>query len=157
MYVRSLLVGQLQKAARDLSLEGAAAQTQQDAITAAVRSAVRSVVPAATVTVVPKSYHDYSNVASPAEEYNDADHDGVCNHGEAFVDMNRNGHWDADGGTNDRGGAKDVVLLIATVSYDRMPLGRMFAASPRMTLIAKTMIRNQPNDTQADPPTALCS
>lgn len=156
MYVRSVLVGQLQKAARDLSLEGASSTEQQSAIAMSVQAAVKNVIPQAVVTVVPKSYHDYANVANPAEEYNDADHDGLCDHGETFVDSNRNGHWDADGGVDNRGSAKDVVLLTATAVYDRLPLGRMFYADPQITLVARTLIRNQPNDAQADPPSGTC-
>lgn len=156
MYVRSALVGSLQKAARDISLEGASSSTQMDAITKTVKDAVHQIMPSADVKLDAKSYHDYSNAANPAEEYNDADHDGRCDHGEAFVDSNRNGSWDADGSVNGRGGSKDVVLLVATASYNRLGLTSLLAAAPRTTLVAKTLIRNQPNDQQADPPTAVC-
>ena len=157
MYVQSVLTGQLQKAARDMSLEGASATSQQDAVLASVQKSVHAIIPSATITVIAKSYHDYSNALDPAEEYNDADHDGSCDHGEAFVDSNRNGHWDADGSVAGRGGARDVVLLIGTASYDRLPLGRMFSANPKMLLTARTLLRNQPSDQQADPPTGICS
>lgn len=156
MYVRSALVGALQKAARDISLEGASAGVRQDAIAASVASAVRQIIPGASVTMASKSYRDYRNVADPAEEYNDANHDGRCDNGEAFVDSNRNGHWDADGSVAGRGNARDVVLLVATVSYNRLGLTSLLAGAPRTVLTAKTLIRNQPNDQQADPPTGIC-
>ncbi|EZP50843.1 TadE/TadG family type IV pilus assembly protein [Sphingomonas sp. RIT328] len=157
MYVRSALVGSLQKAARDLSLEGASSSVRVNAITASVTDAVHQIMPAANVSLVAKSYHDYSNAANPAEEYNDADHDGRCDHGEAFVDSNRNGNWDADGSVTGRGGARDVVLLVATASYNRLGLTALLPSAPQTVLTAKTLIRNQPNDQQADPPTGYCS
>lgn len=156
MYVRSALTGALQKAARDISLEGASAEARQEAISASVADAVHQIIPGADVTLASKSYHDYRNVADPAEEYNDANHDGRCGNGEAFVDSNRNGHWDADGAVYGRGNARDVVLLVATVSYDRLGLTTLLAAAPRTVLSAKTLIRNQPNDQQSDPPTGTC-
>jgi Flp pilus assembly protein TadG len=156
MYVRSALVGALQKAARDISLEGASAGARQNAISASVAEAIHQIIPGASVTLASKSYRDYRNVADPAEEYNDANHDGRCDNGEAFVDSNRNGSWDLDGAVFGRGNARDVVLLIATVSYNRLGLTTLLTAAPRTVLTAKTLIRNQPNDQQADPPTGIC-
>ncbi|WP_242151296.1 TadE/TadG family type IV pilus assembly protein [Sphingomonas sp. BAUL-RG-20F-R05-02] len=156
IYVRSALVGSLQKAARDISLESASSSTQMNAINATVATAVHQIMPSAKVELVAKSYHDYSNAASPAEEYNDADHDGRCDHGEAFVDSNRNGSWDQDGSVSGRGSARDVVLLVATASYSRLGLTSLLAGSPQTVLTAKTLIRNQPNDQQAEPPTGTC-
>jgi len=156
MYVRSVLTGQLQKASRDLSLEDASATVRQEAIRTTVESAVRNVMPTATVTMVSKSFHDYTNAANPAEELSDANHNGKCDKGEAFIDSNRNGTWDQDGSAEGRGGAKDVVLLTATVSYDRLPLAQLFGNGPKIEMSAKTLLRNQPSDQQADPPTVIC-
>jgi hypothetical protein len=156
MYVRSVLIGQLQKASRDISLEDATSATRQDAIETSVEDAVKNAIPTATVKFDYKSYHDYGNAEDPSEEYNDANHSGVCDKGEAFVDGNRNGRWDADGGTDGRGGAKDVVLLTATVSYPRLPLAALIGNNSPMVLTAKTLLRNQPNDQQADLPTGTC-
>jgi hypothetical protein len=155
MYVRSVLVGQLQKASRDMSLEDAGADARQAAIELLVKSAVRDVAPSAEVTLVPTAYHDYDDVGSP-EEFTDGNHNGKCDKKESFVDSNRNGQWDADSGADGRGGAKDVVLLTATATYDHLPLAALFASSQKVTLTAKTLIRNQPNDQQADPPSGVC-
>ena len=155
MYVRSVLTGQLQKASRDLSLEDASAATRQDAIETSVENAVRNVMPGATVVLTPTAYRDYSNVGN-AEEFNDANHNGVCDKKEGFVDNNRNGTWDQDSATAGRGGAKDVVLLTATVTYNHLPLVAMFTGGRQMELTAKTLLRNQPNDQQADPPSGVC-
>ncbi|MBB4860986.1 Flp pilus assembly pilin Flp [Novosphingobium chloroacetimidivorans] len=156
MYVRSVLTGQLQKASRDFTLEDAASATRQAAITAAVEAAVQQTAPGALVTVTPTWYHNYSGVAKP-EEFSDGNHDGVCNNKEAFVDTNRNGRWDSDSSGPGRGGAKDVVLLTATVAYDHLPLAAMFTGDSKVELVAKTLLRNQPNDQQAEAAAGVCS
>lgn len=156
MYVRSALIGSLQKAARDLSLEGANAFTRQDAIADSVSSTVHQIMPSAQVSLTARSFHDYRYVALSGEEYNDANHNGRCDNGEAFIDGNRNGTWDIDGSVAGRGGAKDVVLLEAIVRYNRIGPSRLFAAAPQTVLAARTLIRNQPYDQQSDPPTRYC-
>jgi hypothetical protein len=156
MYVRSVLTGQLQKASRDLSLEDASAATRQDAIETSVQNAVQNVMPTAIVTLTPTAYRDYANVGN-AEEFNDGNHNGTCDNNEGYVDSNRNGSWDArDSGSEGRGGAKDVVLLTAKVTYNHLPLVAMFAGGRQVELTAKTLLRNQPNDQQADPPSGVC-
>lgn len=155
MYVRSVLTGQLQKASRDLSLEDASADSRQDAIETSVRNAVGNVMPGALVTLTPTAYRDYSNVGN-GEEFNDGNHNGVCDNNEGFVDNNRNGKRDLDSATEGRGGAKDVVMLSAKVTYDHLPLVAMFTGGKQVELTAKTLLRNQPNDQQADPPAGAC-
>ena len=155
-YVQTVLVGQLQKAGRDISLEGSASNAAQTTALNKVTSTLQAVAPNSTVTYTLKSFHDYANVANRAEEFGDADHDGVCDHGETFVDSNGNGHWDADGSVNGRGGAKDVVLLTATLTSPRLAMGQLFGAGPTITLTSSTLLRNQPSSTQSQPATGIC-
>ena len=158
LYVRALLIGQLQKAGRDVSLEGASGSTQLTTIEDSVRSTVQNVMAGATVDFDLKSYHDYANVRSPAEEFKDTNIDGRCDNGESFVDSNGNGRWDADGGVGSRGGAKDVVVLTSRVSYDRLALGKFFPwGGDRIEFEAKTLLRNQPSDKQATPSNGTCA
>jgi Flp pilus assembly protein TadG len=157
MYVRSVLVGEMQKAGRDVSLEDASATDRQAAIRTRVESAIRNVMPSATVAFNYKSYHDYGDVARPKEEFNDANHNGTCDNGEGFVDANRDKTWDVDNGTDGRGGAKDVVVLTATASYDRLPLAFLLGGAAKREVSAKTLLRNQPSDQQADLPTGVCA
>lgn len=156
-YVKSILVGKLQKAARDMSLEGAGSVSTVTAIQTQVTDAVHQVIAGAEVTYDIRSFHDYKNAANRPEEFGDADHDGICNNGEAFVDSNGNGHWDADGSRSGRGGAKDVVMMTASVSYPRLGLGHFFGADPDVNLAATTLLRNQPSSTQSQPDTGTCS
>lgn len=156
MYVKSILIGKLQKAARDMSLEGAANASTITDIETAVTSGVRQVMASADVTYDARSFHDYRDAAHRPEEFGDANHDGVCNNGEAFVDSNGNGQWDADGSREGRGGAKDVVMLTATVTYHRFGLGRFLASDPNVRLEATTLLRNQPSTTQSQPSNGVC-
>jgi Flp pilus assembly pilin Flp len=155
MYVNSVMLGMIQKAGRDMSLEngGTNQQAIEDKVTAALNNIVAMPTPP-TYKIL--SYHDYKNAANPAEEFGDADHDGVCDHGETYVDSNGNGHWDADGSVAGRGGSKDVVLLQVDVRYPRLALGRMFSADPNVHMTASTLLRNQPSTTQSQPATGIC-
>lgn len=156
MYVNSILVGQVQKAGRDLTLEGSGSAAAQTAIENNVTNMIHQVIGTAQVSYQILSFHDYANAANRAEEFGDTNHDGKCDNGETFVDSNANGSWDADGSVSGRGGSKDVVLLTATVTYPRLLLGRTFAASPTVTMQASTLLRNQPSATQSQPPTGTC-
>ena len=155
-YVQTVLVGQLQKAGRDMSLEGSATSTAQSSVEASVTRSIQAVAPNARVSYTLQSFHDYANVASRPEPYVDNDSDGVCDHGETFTDSNGNGHWDVDGAADGRGGANDVVLLTATVTYPRIALGWTYGSGSTVTLQASTLLRNQPSSTQSLPATGIC-
>ena len=155
MYVQSVLNGEMQKAARDTTLEDASGDARRAAIQARVRSQVQEVINNATVDFALTSFHDYRNAANRAEEYTDSNHDGTCNNGESYVDANNNGSWDLQGGTAGIGGSKDVVLLKATVSYPSfLPYGQR---SGMMTLTSSTLLRNQPSSDQAAAPLRTCA
>lgn len=155
LYVDSILIGAVQKAGRDMSLEDGTTNlaTIEGNVTTAVGQVIHLQSPP-TFTI--KSYHDYTNAQSPAEEFGDTDHDGVCDHGETYVDSNGNNQWDADGSVAGRGGAKDVVLFTASVSYERLAIGRFITSNPTVTLTASTLLRNQPSNQQSQPLTAVC-
>lgn len=146
-YTSSVLNGALQKAGRDLTLENAL--SQQTNIDARVRDQVVSVMPSGSqVTFKKLSHFDFSDVALP-EEFTDQNSDSRCNNNEPYVDSNNNSRWDADRGADGLGGARDVVVYTATVTYPRMfPLFSMIGASQNVTLRAATVLRNQPFDEQ---------
>ena len=148
-YTSSVLYGAMQKAARDLTLESA--QARQGTIDQLVTDQVRSVMPnGATVTLQKFSHFDFSDVDLP-EEFTDQNSDGNCNANEPYVDINDNGRWDADRGRSGIGGARDVVVYEAVVSYPRMFGMAGLAGLPQnVTLRASTVLRNQPFDEQND-------
>ena len=146
-YTSAVLHGALQKAGRDLTLESAS--NRQTSIDARVRDQVASVMPAgAQITYEKLSHFDFSDV-DLAEEFTDQNSDNRCNNNEPFVDSNNNTRWDADRGMDGIGGARDVIVYTANVTYPRMfPLFAMIGASSNVTLKAATVLRNQPFDEQ---------
>lgn len=156
MYVRAILRGQVEKAARDLSLESSSGPLGTDPVLARIRRNVQAVASSAQVTFVTTAYHDYKSARDRAEEYDDRNHDGRCDANEPYVDANNNNQWDIDLGVAGRGGAKDVVLFTATATYPRLALGRFFGSSDIVRLQASTLLRNQPSDDQSAAPLRSC-
>ncbi|MBU6268509.1 MAG: pilus assembly protein [Sphingomonadales bacterium] len=156
-FVQTVLVGEVQKAGRDISLESSATAARRTAIFNRVTRSVRAIAPGVSVDYSIKSFHDYANVASPAEEFSDTDRDGRCDNGENFIDSNGNGVWDADGAVDGRGGGKDVVVLTATLSYPRLSLGSLFGGTEPFSMSARTVLRNQPTTAQTVPAVGICA
>ncbi|ODP38650.1 TadE/TadG family type IV pilus assembly protein [Sphingomonas turrisvirgatae] len=155
MYVQSVLTGQMQKAGRDLALEGSANVDARIALQAGVTNAVKTLVAKPTITFVTKAYHDYRNVGRP-EEYVDTNGNGICDNNEPYVDANNSGSWDKDASNKGPEGAKDVVLFEATVKYDRMIVGPLFPFGKEVQLTSSTLLRNQPSTEQAAAPQRNC-
>ncbi len=157
MYTNSMLQGAIHKAARDSTIEGAAARSAD--IDKKVEEAVRGVVYHAELGFSRKSYASFADVARP-EDYSDIDKDGTCNNGEPFEDANGNGTWDQDRGSAGQGGARDAVLYTVTVTYDRpFPIASLIGQDNTFTLKSQTVLRNQPYGMQqtAKPATANCT
>lgn len=150
-YVQSVLTGAVQKAGRDSTIQGASTQT--DTIDAAVQAVVQRVVPSGTFTSTRANYDNYSAIAG--EPFTDSPYpsssgtyDGVCNHGETYVDVNNNGHYDLDLSTSGQGGANDVTKYTMTVTYRRLfPVG-FIGWSQNARLSATTILKNQPYASQ---------
>ena len=117
-YSRSVLHGAMQKAGRDLTLENA--NSQQVNIDQRVTDQITSVMPSgATIDLEKLSFFEFADVSEP-EEFTDMNNDGICNNNEPYIDANENGGWDANRGRDGIGGARDVVLYTATVTYPRL-------------------------------------
>lgn len=140
IYGQVVLNGAVAKAARSSSLETA----NTAAADAEVASLIEKVLPGATITSKRESYYDFNDVGR-AEKWNDANNDGTCSNGEAYVDENGNGQWDSDIGVSGNGGADDVVVYTVTARFD--PLFKIpFVPDmwlPRK-LTASTVTKNQP-------------
>jgi Flp pilus assembly protein TadG len=155
-YARSVLQGAMQMAARNSTLESGL--TSQAAIDSYVTNQVKSVVgTGATFTSTRLSYSDFSSVGKP-ENYTDSNGNGQYDVGECFEDVNGNGQWDSDLGKSGQGGADDAVLYTMTVSYKRMfPMATMVGWPARQTIVASTVLRNQPYSGQSMPVYAKCT
>lgn len=146
-YVRTVLFGAVNGAARSSSLQSA--QATQDGIDEAVRQAVIDVMPKATVTFDRRNYSEYSDVSRP-EDFTDSNLNGEYDTGECFEDENANHSWDEDVAADGVGGAKDVVLYSVNVSYDEMfGIGEALGLPSHRKINASTFLRNQPFATQS--------
>lgn len=144
LYARSVLAGQMQKAGRDSALE--TGTTNGTTLDNSVKTAVLKIASNATVTFKRKSYRTFSDAsAAQAEDFTDTDGNGTCNGGEPYEDANNNSNWDADGGNSGQGGAKDVVVYTATVTYPRLfPMAGLIGLPSTVTLTSSTVLPNQP-------------
>ncbi len=146
-YVQSVLTGAVQKAARDAGIQGNGTQT--DAIDAKVQNQVRAILSNPTFTSSRSNYDSYSAIAPepftdtpyPA---NSGKYDGVCNHGETYQDLNGNGQYDLDAGSDGQGLASDVTRYTMQVQYRRLFPTWLFGWSSTATLSATTMLKSQP-------------
>lgn len=146
LYMRANLQGIMQKAARDASLETGAEVPQQTIIDAKVTEEVTKLANRAEVRFSRRFYRTFSEASTArAEEWTDTNHDGVCNNGEPYTDLNNNNSWDRDGGNDGQGGARDTALYTATVEYPRLfPMAGLIGLSETVQVRATTVLRNQP-------------
>ena len=138
-YARSVLSGAVQLAARNSSLETGDSAAED----ASVKSMVQKVAPGATLVTSRSSYYDFSDLKR-AEKWNDANGNGICDNSEAYSDENGNGSWDADIGKSGNGGAGDVVMYSATLTYDRLFKVPLMPGSKTQVLTASAIRKNQP-------------
>jgi Flp pilus assembly pilin Flp len=147
LFVRATLDGAVQDAARSSSLEGATSITQQRLIDKDVASTIRELAPGANVTVSRRYYKTFSTAAlARAEKVNEQSTGNMkCDPGESFMDANENGVWDADGGSDGQGGARDIVIITFKVSYPRLfPLAAMFGWPANVEMESNSILANQP-------------
>ena len=142
MYTSALLEGAIQKAARDATIEGASAYSAE--LDDRVREIVDDIAPQAVVVPTRKWYTNFTDVRQP-EDFTDVNHNGTCDVGEPYEDINANDAWDADRGSTGNGGARDAVLYEVRVTYRRLfPVAGFIGQSNDFTLVTQTVLRNQP-------------
>lgn len=159
-YMKSVLEGAVQKAARDTTLESSSGtdSAARDAIDQAVKNQISPLHGTATVTFTRRFYKTFTDAAAAyREDFNDGNGNGRCDNNETYTDENNNEVWDADGGDSiNRAGARDNVVYTATVSYPRMfPLHGFINVPANTTVTASTVLSNQPygDQTAYDAPT----
>lgn len=145
IYTRSIVVGAVQKAGRDGTIQNRGSATATAALDAKVMNIVRQAAPNATFVSTRQNYANFSNVDKP-EPHTDkvGGRTGQYDPGECFSDTNGNGSWDADGGRTGVGGANDIAQYTITVTYPRLfPVpGLTWGANG--TITASTILKNQP-------------
>jgi len=154
VYAQAILNGAMQKAGRDSSIQGGADDPAQT--DGKVEAMVKNVAKNAIFSFSRKNYDSFS-VIKPEPFVDDnnngkkdaTDGNGVLDKGECFTDINGNGQWDVDPGENGQGGANDVTVYTATVTYPHLfPVASLFGWSPTQTITASTLLKNQPYATQ---------
>lgn len=145
IYVKSLLEGAVEAAGREASLETTTTATIDDR----VRTTMGSINRSNNLVFSREYYQNYVDVELP-EDFTDGNANGLRDPGECFVDRNGNSQWDSDVGLPGRGGAQDVVLYSATLTYSRLfPLWSLLGQSDSTEVTGSTYIRNQPFSAQA--------
>jgi Flp pilus assembly protein TadG len=149
LYATSIVQGAVQKAARDSTLEMNATQTSQDAIDTKVRNAVKDINGVVTDSSFTITRQNFENFTAAGKMEATTGPGGVCAPGYVYVDKNNNSVWD-NGANSGQGGADDVTLYDVQVQYKALfPINALFGASNMQTIRAKTILRNQPYNTQA--------
>lgn len=155
-YATAVLQGEVQKAARDATLEtGSAAGA---ALNARVQDQVSRIISNGTWSFARRSYASFTR-AGAAENFTDSNSNGVRDVGECYQDENGNSNWDADLGLLGQGTSDDIVVYTASVSYPRLfPMYGLLGWTPNQTISATTTLRNQPYGTQTTyTPVARCT
>lgn len=148
LYIQSVLNGEVQKAARDSSLETGGTSATQTAVDTILRNTLLALNNSATITIKRNTYQNFTK--AEARQPEDANGNGVCELGETWYDRNYSGSYDDDGGVDGQGGAKDVVVYEAFVSYPRIfPVAKLIGLSSNVNLEARTVLANQPFGEQA--------
>ncbi|MBS0477978.1 MAG: pilus assembly protein [Proteobacteria bacterium] len=155
VYAQSILNGAMQKAGRDSSIQGGANITAT--LDAKVAAMVKNIASNATIAFTRKNYDSFS-VIKP-EPFVDTNGNGVRNPGECYTDINGNNQWDADPGMNGQGGANDVTVYTATVTYPHLfPVASLFGWPSTQTITASTLLKNQPYASQTTvTPATVCT
>ena len=157
LYIKSMLSGEMSRAARSSGLETSTDATKQAALDDRVRSAMRRFSASSNVTFTRTAYHSYARAQSKAEIFSDGNGNGKCDNSEVFQDENHNGQWDADAGFTGQGSAQDAVIYSAQIQYPRIfPVAGLIGLGSEATVTAKTVLRNQPYGEQTAPASATC-
>jgi TadE-like protein len=159
LYQRSVIQGVVQRAARKASVGG----VTSGQIESYIRDQVKPALPessrelADTITIVKKSYFNFSNVGKPEKITNDTAPMGVYNSTDCFEDANGDGNYDLETGVNGLGGADDIVYYEVTAKTPRLfPVVGLMGFSQDVSITTKTVIRNQPFSAQ-NAPVEVCS
>jgi Flp pilus assembly protein TadG len=152
LYLKTIIEGAVQKAARDSGLESGTLADSQDDIDTQVRAQLRPLIGNAPAINITRTYfRNFADAdAGTAEPFTDSDGDDICDLGEPYEDRNNSGSWDSTGGATGQGQAQDAVIYRVSIAYPRMfPLHRFIGLPATSTVSAETVMNNQPYGSQA--------
>lgn len=161
-YLRLMMQGALNDAARTAAVENPIIGIDGDTVEEQVENMIRSAVvaPNSEITVTQKSYFDFSDIGNPErlmkDNNNNGRFDAVDN--DCWEDANGNGRYDIDAGADGNRGANDVVFYTVNLKMPRLFPTHAFLPGLSNTLEYQfqTAVRNQPFDEQ-EAPGVLCA
>ncbi|UVO53220.1 TadE/TadG family type IV pilus assembly protein [Sphingomonas sp. SUN039] len=154
LYAKAMFEGAVQKAARDATLESGSVATVSAALDEKVKNSFRQVNASVTdsnFTFTRRNFKDFSSSGKMEPSTGPGGQCAAPSGGTTYtyVDVNNSNSWD-DGAQAGQGGADDVVLYTAQVTYRSLfPVNSLFGASQYQTIKSSTVLRNQPYNNQA--------
>lgn len=162
-YVRTLMQGALNDAARKAAVENpdfdSSGETIEEQVENNIRDIVGTVALNATISVTQRSFFEFSNIGNPEKLMTDVNGNGQFDEddGDCWEDANENGEFDTDAGRDGRGGSNEVVFYTANISMPRLlPLDSFVNVSPTIDMAIETAVRTQPYGNTATPP-VICA
>ncbi len=162
-YVRSVMQGALNDAARKAAVQDPEFSADGDTVEQQVENQIRdlagTVALDATIDVEQNSFFDFSDIGNPEKLMTDVNDNGQfdADDGDCWEDANGNGDYDIDAGSAGRGGANDVIFYRARVSMPRLlPLDGLAGLPTTIDMVLSTAVRNQPYGNQPTPP-VICA
>jgi len=155
-YAKSNVEGSLREVSRLASTGTATVEDLDDLLDARIAQ-----IHGASAEVERRSYSSFGAVGQPEPLVNDIDSDGAVSAvGDCFTDINGNGQWDADRGTEGLGSSEDVLYYGVTVTYPmifKLTSTVINGGHDNMTIKANAVIKNEPYSNIAKPlPEKIC-
>ncbi|MCB4861338.1 pilus assembly protein [Sphingobium sp. PNB] len=149
IYIRSVTLGALERAARLTTLQTVDSTTIENDIEAQIKR----VVPNATVLTTKGSFYQYSNINALERLTTDNNNNNILDKGDCWEDVDNDGNRNVvTAGKTGIGGADDIVRYNTELTYNRiLPLYRFIGIGNTATITATTLIRRQPYELQSIP------
>ncbi|MBH1992701.1 MAG: pilus assembly protein [Sphingomonadaceae bacterium] len=147
IYVRSVLLGAMERATRLTTLQ----TVDSTAVESDIEATVKRIAPGATVTTTKGSFLQYSQINAMERLTKDTNGNGILDSGDCWEDVDDDGNRNVvTAGKTGIGGADDIVRYNTVVTYKRiLPLYRFIGVGDTATLTAATMTRRQPYELQS--------
>ncbi|MEC3949810.1 TadE/TadG family type IV pilus assembly protein [Sphingobium sp. HWE2-09] len=154
IYVRSVLLGAMERATRLATLQ----TVDNTAVESDIEATIKGIAPNATVTTTKGSFNAYSNINTMERLTKDTNGNNVLDSGDCWEDIDDNGIRNivVSGKAGSIGGADDIVRYETTVTYKRiLPIWRVIGMGDTVTMTANTLTKRQPYEKQ-DPVVPKC-
>lgn len=147
-YLGSIVQGALLEASRRATV----GDKTPDQIDQIIKDRVAMLSNASNVKQIKKeSFYNFSNVGKPEKITADTDPIGTYNKGDCYEDANNNSVYDTNTNAG-LGTADDIVRYTVTVEYPNiMPVNKLLGLGAKQTIVAGTVLRNQPFTSRAQP------